>query len=111
VNGCFWDFFLPLSGGNRLKIQIMIQFFQKYKGLITTVGFLFFILGASGVVLSLVSVRLAILVWMDAFGGLLGFILKLVMMIAGIVLAVLANTNWVAEDEEKDEYIRRNERY
>jgi uncharacterized Tic20 family protein len=89
----------------------MKEFFQKNKALITTIGFLFFILGASGVVLSLVSVKLSILVWMDIFGGLIGFILKLIMLILGIALTVLANTKWWAEDEEKDEYIRRNEKY
>jgi uncharacterized Tic20 family protein len=89
----------------------MKEFFQKNKALITTIGFLFFILGASGVVLSLVSVKLSILAWMDSFGDLIGFILKLIMLILGIALAVLANTKWWMEDEEKDEYIRRNEKY
>jgi glucose uptake protein GlcU len=72
---------------------------QKNKGLFTTIGFLLFILGSSALVLSLVGVKFSFLLWLDAAGALVGFIARIVMMVSGIVLATLANTNWEDEDE------------
>jgi hypothetical protein len=74
---------------------------QKNKAIFTTVGFILFILGSSALVLSLVGVKFSFLVWLDAAGALAGFIARIVMMVSGIVLATLANTNW--EDEEEEE--------
>jgi uncharacterized membrane protein len=74
---------------------------QKNKAIFTTVGFVLFILGSSALVLSLVGVKFSFLVWLDAAGALAGFIARIVMMVSGIVLATLANTNW--EDEEEEE--------
>lgn len=74
---------------------------QKNKAIFTTVGFILFILGSSALVLSLVGVKFSFLVWLDAAGALSGFIARIVMMVGGIVLATLANTNW--EDEEEEE--------
>ena len=73
---------------------------QKNKALFTTIGFILFILGSSALVLSLVGVKLSFLVWLDAAGALAGFVARIVMMISGIVLATLANTNWEDEEEE-----------
>jgi glucose uptake protein GlcU len=72
---------------------------QKNKSLFTTIGFLLFILGSSALVLSLVGVKFSFLLWLDAAGALVGFIARIVMMVSGIVLATLANTNWEDEDE------------
>jgi uncharacterized membrane protein len=74
---------------------------QKNKAIFTTVGFVLFILGSSALVLSLVGVKFSFLVWLDAAGALAGFVARIVMMVSGIVLATLANTNW--EDEEEEE--------
>ena len=71
--------------------------FKKNKSLITALGFLMFIIGGSALVLSLVGVKFAFLTWIDLGGPLLGFILRIVMMIGGIVLAVLAQSNWEEE--------------
>lgn len=69
------------------------------KGIFLTIGFLLFILGGTALVLSLVGVKLSFLTWIDAGGGLLGFVIRLVMLIGGIVIAALANTDWRNEDE------------
>lgn len=69
------------------------------KSIYTLVGFLLFILGASALILSLVGVQLAFLTWIDAFGGLVGFIIRIVMMIGGIVIAVLSTTDWEKENQ------------
>lgn len=72
------------------------------KGIYTLIGFLLFIIGGTALVLSLVGVKLSFLLWIDAAGGLLGFIIRIVMMIGGIVIAVLSMGNW-QEDEELDD--------
>ena len=70
------------------------------RGIYLTIGFLLFILGGSALVLSLVGIQLSFLTWIDAGGRLLGFIIRLLMIVGGIVIAVLANTDWRNEDSE-----------
>ena len=70
------------------------------KGLFTALGFTLFILGSSALVLSLVGIRLSFLTWIDGAGRLTGFIVRLLMIVGGIVIAVLANTDWRNEDSE-----------
>ena len=72
------------------------------KGIYTLIGFLLFIIGGTALVLSLVGVKLSFLLWIDAAGGLLGFIIRIVMMIGGIVIAVLSTGNWQEDDELND---------
>lgn len=69
------------------------------KGIYTLIGFLLFILGSSALILSLVGVQLSFLTWIDAFGGTLGFIIRILMMIGGIVIAVLSKTDWEKENQ------------
>ena len=80
------------------------------KGIYTLIGFLLFIIGGTALVLSLVGVKLSFLLWIDAAGGLLGFIIRIVMMIGGIVIAVLSTGNWQEDDEldDKNELIDKN---
>ncbi len=72
------------------------------KGIYTLIGFLLFIIGGTALVLSLVGVKLSFLLWIDEAGGLLGFIIRIVMMIGGIVIAVLSTGNWQEDDELND---------
>jgi len=65
----------------------------------TILGFLLFIVGGLALVLSLIGVQLSYLTWIDAPGRLFGFVLRLLMILAGIVIVVLARTNW-REDPE-----------
>ena len=71
------------------------------KGIYTLIGFLLFILGGSALVLSLVGVQLSFLTWIDAAGGLIGFVLRIVMLIGGIVIAVLSVTDWEKENQDE----------
>jgi dipeptide/tripeptide permease len=80
------------------------------KNILTTVGFLLFIIGGSTVILSLVGVQLAPFVWLDVFGNSVGFVLKLTCMLAGIIIAALGSAGFDGDDE-KDQYARRNEKY
>lgn len=65
----------------------------------TIIGFLLFIIGGLALVLSLIGVQLSYLTWIDAPGRLFGFVARLLMILAGIVMVVLARTDW-REDEE-----------
>jgi uncharacterized metal-binding protein len=61
-------------------------------------GFFLFLLGFLAIVLQFVGLQLTFLVWLDAAGNLFGFVLRLLMVIAGIVLAA-----WASIDTEKEE--------
>ena len=80
------------------------------KNILTCIGFFMFIVGGSTVILSLVGVQLAPFVWLDAFGNGIGFVLKLTLLLAGIVIAAIGSAGFGGNDE-KDQYARRNEKY
>lgn len=69
------------------------------KAIYTTIGFLLFSLGLMALVLSLVGVQLSFLTWIDSPGRLFGFIIRLLMILAGVVIVVLARTDWKEERE------------
>ncbi|HKK79751.1 MAG TPA: hypothetical protein VJ933_08980 [Phaeodactylibacter sp.] len=75
---------------------------NKNKGLFSLVGFLLAGLGFSAIVLSLVGAKLSFLLWIDAFGALTGFLIKLVMILMGIVILYLARTDFSGEEEITD---------
>lgn len=81
------------------------------KNIFTIIGFSLFLFGMSALVLSLVGVKLSFLVFIDKGGAGLGLAIRLGMIIGGIIMALVAKTNWAAENEEKDQYITRNEKY
>ena len=65
----------------------------------TIIGFLLFIIGGLALVLSLIGVQLSYLTWLDYPGRLFGFLMRLLMILAGIVMVVLARTNWKDDPE------------
>ena len=72
------------------------------KSLYAILGFSLLIIGFLSLVLMLVGVKLSYLVWIDHFGRLTGFIIRLLMITGGIVMIVLTQSNWrnQAEDTE-----------
>jgi hypothetical protein len=68
------------------------------KDMLTLVGFLLMSLGFLALVLSLVGVQFAFLTWIDTPGRLVGFIIRLLMIVAGIVMIYFGRT-----DLEKEE--------
>ena len=70
----------------------------KNKGIITLIGFLLAGIGLLALVLSVVGVKLSFLTWIDKPGPLFGFIMRLVMIIAGLVIVYLAQTDFSGEE-------------
>ena len=66
----------------------------KNRGWITLVGFLLAGTGFLALILSLVGLNLAFLTWIDAPGPLFGFVMRLVMIIVGVVIIYVAQTNF-----------------
>jgi hypothetical protein len=70
----------------------------KNKGLWSIVGFLLTALGFLAIALSMVGIQFAFLTWLDATGRLFGFIAKIAMIIAGILILYLAQSDFAGED-------------
>lgn len=64
------------------------------KSWVTLLGFLLFLLGMVSIALSLVGVKLALLVFIDAFGRGIGFAIRLLMVIVGIMLIVISRSEF-----------------
>ena len=64
------------------------------KGIVTLAGFIIFMLGMSALVLSLVGVKLSFLAFIDQPGSMVGFLIRLAMVFGGIIIIVLAQTDW-----------------
>ena len=70
----------------------------------TIVGFALFSLGMIALVLTLVGVELIFLNWLQSFGGLIAFLVKVALVVAGVVVVALARTDWEQSEEEFDEF-------
>lgn len=70
------------------------------KTLFTVIGFLLFTTGFLSLVLSMIGIQFAFLAWLDQAGALFGFIVRILMILAGIVLVAIAQTNWDRERAE-----------
>jgi len=70
------------------------------KSLYSALGFLLFTSGMLAIILSLVGVKLAPLLWIDSWGGLVGLIIRVAMVLAGILIVYLARSDWRNIDDE-----------
>ncbi|NNF35022.1 MAG: hypothetical protein HKN68_12990 [Saprospiraceae bacterium] len=62
------------------------------KTIITSIGFILFIMGVIAIVLSLVGLQLSILAPLENLGGGLAFLLKIVITLVGVIIVYVANT-------------------
>ena len=76
-----------------------LRYMNTNKGLITLVGFVLAGLGFLALVLSLVGVQFSFLTWIDAPGRLFGFLMRLIMIIIGIIMVYLAQTDFEGKDQ------------
>ena len=66
---------------------------------LTLLGFGLFTLGTLSIILELVGLKFGILSWLEAFGPLGSFMVKMLMIFGGVVLAVLAFDDEESYDE------------
>lgn len=69
-------------------------------GIWSLIGFALFILGFVAIILSFIGAKLSFLAWMDSSSVLIGLIIKLLMIVGGAVIIVLARTDWEEENSE-----------
>ncbi len=70
----------------------------RSKTLMTILGFFLFFFGMYALILSVVGVQVYFLTWIDNWGGLVGLLIRLGMIISGMLLAVIAKGNFSGED-------------
>lgn len=68
------------------------------KGWLSLIGFLLFFYGMLSLVLSLIGAKLTFLTWLEAFGPLMGFVLKILMIVGGIVIVAVARSDFRGEE-------------
>lgn len=66
------------------------------------VGFFLFVLGITSLTMMLVGVRWSFLTFIDLGGGLLGFVVRLLMVVGGVLCVIFANTDWEKERRESE---------
>lgn len=85
------------------QLKTNTQAHMKNKGYYTLLGFLLFIIGISAIVLQVVGVQWAFLSFLERIGRLFAFVIKVLMVMAGIIIIVLARTDWEREKRESSE--------
>lgn len=66
-------------------------------------GFSMFIIGLSAIALQTVGIQWAFLAFLERIDRLFAFVVKVLMVMAGIVIIVLARTDWEKERRESEE--------
>ncbi|MBL7831989.1 MAG: hypothetical protein JNK41_13260 [Saprospiraceae bacterium] len=66
---------------------------------LSILGFVMFITGFIGLTLTLVGVRLKLLSYIDIHTPMLGFLLKLSLIVLGLVVFIISRTNWERENQ------------
>jgi hypothetical protein len=67
---------------------------SKYKNLLTILGFLLVVTGFLSMIVSVVGLKFSFLLFLESWGSLVGFVLKLLIIMTGFVLTYLGQTNF-----------------
>jgi uncharacterized membrane protein len=62
---------------------------RRHRGRLTLAGFLLFFLGFLSIVLGMIGVQFMFMAWMDHWGRGPGFLIRLMMILAGFILIIL----------------------
>ncbi len=73
---------------------------SKYKNLGLIVGFSLIVLGLTSLILTLVGIHWYFLGWLEHFGRLFAFVSKILMVMGGAIIFILARTDWERERRE-----------
>lgn len=69
-------------------------------------GYLLFTLGITSVIMELVGTHWYFLAWLEQMGRLASFIIKILMLMAGVLTIVFARTDW---EREKQDSLREDD--
>lgn len=67
---------------------------SKYKNLLTILGFLLVVTGFLSMIVSVVGLKFSFLLFLESWGSLVGFVLKLLLIMIGFILTYLGQTNF-----------------
>jgi len=73
---------------------------MKNKGYWLLLGYVLFTLGLTALIMQMVGVQWAFLSFLEWGGRLLAFVAKIVMVLAGVLIITIANTDWERERRE-----------
>ncbi|MFZ4473688.1 MAG: hypothetical protein ACOYPR_00760 [Saprospiraceae bacterium] len=76
---------------------------MKNKGYWLLLGFLLVVFGFTGLVLQMVGTQWVFLGFLELPGRLFAFVFKILMVLAGVLITVFANTDWERERKESSE--------
>lgn len=66
--------------------------------LITAIGFIMVGVGLLAIILTFVGLHLSFLKWIDDYNGLLGIVVKILLVMVGMIVIVFSRTNWKEEN-------------
>jgi hypothetical protein len=73
---------------------------SKYKNFGLIAGFLLIVLGLTSLILTLVGIHWYFLGWLEHLGRLGAFVAKILMVIVGAIVFIMARTDWERERRE-----------
>ena len=76
---------------------------MKNKGLWRLLGFLLVVFGFTAIIMQVVGTQWAFLAFLEIPGRLFSFVVKILMVLAGVLITVFANTDWEAERQDSSE--------
>ena len=82
----------------KLILQKNISMKIANRGILTFIGFLLFIFGFSALCLMMMGIQYSFLTWIDAPGRSAGFVIRLVMIVAGFMFVAADRVNWGEEE-------------
>ncbi len=93
-------FKINLSPAIFILLQTHQQHIMKNKSLWILIGLLLVILGFTAIILQMIGTQWVFLSYLEIPGRLFAFLAKIVMVIAGFIIIVLARTDWEQERED-----------
>ncbi len=72
---------------------------MKHKGILTLIGFILFFTGTLAIILSMIGVRFALFSALEEYSRMGSFLTYLFLMVMGMLMIVIPNTN-LSNDEE-----------
>jgi hypothetical protein len=82
---------------------------MKRKTTLLLVGFFLFLFGFLAFFIQIIGLQFQFLVWIDALGSLVGFLIRMLMIVTGFVLAYFGLFDFEAENKEIEAVLNQKE--